>query len=395
MGRVLRLLRSVATVLFGLLLGLGLCELGVRLFSRADPIAENTWSRVVKTEEHMGLLHAVDPVLGWRNRPGADTIFESPEFRVHIRMNELGMRGGALPRTRPAGRRRILLLGDSFVFGWGVEEGETFAAELGRRLPESEPIAMGVAGWGTDQELLWLRDEGLRLQPDVVVLCFYINDLIDNRSPLRWGTPKTTFRLRADQALERVPPPPPPPPAPGGGPALRGERLDDWLVSHLRLYALLRPRVVALAVRRGWVAAEEGLDGYLGYFRRTATGREQAEWDLALAELGEMARLVRAAGARPVVFVVPTKVQVEPGVRARLLASYGLEERDFDFGKVDDILADWGRRERVPVYSPRLEMAREAASRPLYYRYDGHWNRDGHRVAGAALARLLLLQASR
>src|SRR5262245_2842209 len=151
--RLRRIARATGTILLGTLAGLGLAEGAARLLTRADPVAQNTWARVVLTRRHAGELHIADPVLGWRNRPLAQTTFESPEFLVHVRINEHGVRGRPLALEAAPGRRRILLVGDSFVFGWGVEEDETFAAEIERRLPDSEAVAMGVAGYGTDQEL--------------------------------------------------------------------------------------------------------------------------------------------------------------------------------------------------------------------------------------------------
>jgi len=382
-------------ILVGLILGLALLELGARLFTRADPVAENTWARRVLTHRHAGLLHMPDPILGWRNRPGVETDFESPEFRVHVRINDLGLRGAPVPKSPPSGRRRVLLVGDSFVFGWGVEEEQTFAAELVRLLPELETVSMGVAGYGTDQELIWLRREGLALRPDLVVACFYINDLIDNVSPVRWSHNKPTFRLGADGSLlETLPPAAPAAPARSEkpappAPAWPGERIDDWMVSHLRIYSLLRPRIATLAVRAGWMTPEEGLDDYVAYFRRAASPAQEAQWRLAEAELAAMDQAARAQGARFAVLVVPAKVQVQKDVRARVLRAYGLRAADFDFGGPEERLAAWGRTAGVPVLTVHPDLERAAATRRLYYQFDGHWNREGHKAAAAALAREL------
>src|SRR5215831_727211 len=154
MRNLLRFVRALATILLGALSGVLIAECGVRIVTRADPVAENTWLRREMTLRHAGLLHVHDAALGWRNRPGADTDFESPEFRVHVRINERGLRGPSVAATPEARKRRVLFVGDSFVFGWGVEENETFAAELARRIPDLEPVLMGVAGYGTDQELV-------------------------------------------------------------------------------------------------------------------------------------------------------------------------------------------------------------------------------------------------
>ena len=140
---------------------------------------------------------------------------------------------------------------------------------------------------------------------------------------------------------------------------------------------------------------EEGLDDYIGYFRRTRSATQKAQWELALAELDATERAVRARGARLAVLVIPTKVQVQKDVRARLLRAYGLREADFDFDAVEQQLEAWGRPKDVPILTVRHEMERAAAAEPLYFQLDGHWNRAGHRIAGAALASQLARLARR
>src|SRR5262249_60028447 len=97
----------------------------------------------------------------------------------------------------------------------------------------------------------------------------------------------------------------PAPPAP----AWPGERIDDWMVSHLRIYSLLRPRIATLAVRAGWMTPEEGLHDYVAHFRRAASPAPEAQWRLAEAELAAMDPAAPAHGPRFAVLVVPAKGQ--------------------------------------------------------------------------------------
>src|SRR5437899_3035923 len=97
-----------------------------------------------------------DPRLGWHHTAGSEGVFDrSPVFRTRVRINDKGLRGRDYPYERVAGRRRILVLGDSFVFGYGVEQEEIFTTVLEGLLPATEVINAGVSGYGTDQELLW------------------------------------------------------------------------------------------------------------------------------------------------------------------------------------------------------------------------------------------------
>jgi hypothetical protein len=133
------------------------------------------------------------PDYGWRLRSGwrGRTRDGRP-----VTLNDAGFRGPVWG-TATAGRRRVLLLGDSLTFGTGVEDGETFTARLRERAPRFQPLNLGVSGYGTDQELLLLEREGLALEPEVVVLNVCVgNDIFDNASPVYiydGATPKPFF----------------------------------------------------------------------------------------------------------------------------------------------------------------------------------------------------------
>jgi hypothetical protein len=154
-----------------------------------------------------GQPHVRDERYGWALRPGwtGRTSHGGP-----MTVNARGYRGAPLgPRT--AGRKRVLLLGDSITFGTDVADGETFAA----RLPGVGPFDVanrGVSGYGTDQALLLLEQEGFGHEPDVVVLNVCLaNDLVDNLLPtyLYDGvTPKPRFVLEGE-SLRLLPAPRP------------------------------------------------------------------------------------------------------------------------------------------------------------------------------------------
>ena len=165
-----------------------------------------------------------------------------------IAVNALGLRGPERRVSKPPGTRRILLLGDSFAFGWGVEQEETFGARLERQLaPRGGPVEVwsaAVPGWSTDQQYLYLRLRGLVLEPDLVLLAVGENDLAElafNRLTLDEGRlpvrVESLFRMidatgrmrylgRGRAALPRA--------------AWPGEA---WLQDHSRLYHWLRFRV--------------------------------------------------------------------------------------------------------------------------------------------------------
>lgn len=119
----------------------------------------------------------------YRHKPGLDLSIGS----FHLRTNSLGCRGPEVAREKPAGTFRIVLLGDSVGFGWGVNDEVTFARRLeaewnaaspGRRL---EVINTCHPMYDTNQEEAALREVGLALQPDLVLLVYVVNDVEPTR----------------------------------------------------------------------------------------------------------------------------------------------------------------------------------------------------------------------
>lgn len=99
-----------------------------------------------------------------------------------IRYNSLGLRGPELGAKEP-GEKRVLFLGDSVAFGWGVREEFLFVNGVAKRLSESTGnpwtgINGGVCSYNTDQENLYLQNRGFALEPDLVVLVMIDNDVL-------------------------------------------------------------------------------------------------------------------------------------------------------------------------------------------------------------------------
>ena len=149
-----------------------------------------------------------DPRLGWRLREGWQGPFVLPHRTTQVVISGQGLRDESYSPTPAPGRRRVLLLGDSMAWGFGVEERETFAKLLEDRFPGMDVVNEAVPGYGTDQELLLLEEQGVGFHPDLVLLLFHPNDLLNNTWPRQYGYPKPVFRVDGtDLRLENVPVP--------------------------------------------------------------------------------------------------------------------------------------------------------------------------------------------
>jgi len=144
-----------------------------------------------------------DPLLGWRHQPGQQGLFEKPRaFRTKVSINSKGLRDQEYSYARIPGKHRILVLGDSLTWGFGVEQQEMFSEVLENMSKDVEVINAGVSGYSTDQELLWFKTEGVRYAPDLVILVFCGNDDYMNSLDLVYETYyKPRFRLDSQERL--------------------------------------------------------------------------------------------------------------------------------------------------------------------------------------------------
>ncbi|MFQ6110796.1 MAG: SGNH/GDSL hydrolase family protein, partial [Nitrospinota bacterium] len=119
------------------------------------------------------------PEFGWLNRAGAEGWHV--DIGYHIRINRHGHRGPDYPVKKSPGVFRILGLGDSLTFGWGVEEDQTFLNVMKERLLKEgyrvEVLNAAVPAWHSVQSLHYLLKEGIRFQPDLVVMNFFVDEV--------------------------------------------------------------------------------------------------------------------------------------------------------------------------------------------------------------------------
>jgi hypothetical protein len=139
-----------------------------------------------------GYRNAFDATLGWSLVPN----YHSPSQGTAMANNSFGFRGREFQRTGKVG---IMILGDSFVWGWGIEAPEDrFTDKIQARHPEWNIYGVGVIGYGTDQELLVLQRTFDQLNPRIVFLLFCTeNDHADNSANMSYGNYKPYFTTNA------------------------------------------------------------------------------------------------------------------------------------------------------------------------------------------------------
>ncbi|HEX7184626.1 MAG TPA: SGNH/GDSL hydrolase family protein [Thermoanaerobaculia bacterium] len=346
-----------------------------------------------------------DPVRGWALRPGAEGWWRK-EGNAWVKINRDGMRDEEHPAAKPAGELRIAVLGDSCVEALQVPAEKTFWALLEKELARCpavrgrkvEALSFGVSGYGTAQELLTLRHQVWKYDPDLVLLAFYTgNDVRNNYRPLELDPARPYFTLAAEGKLALD----------DSFRETSGYRMRQTAPARL-LYALFdRSRLLQLGKQAksavdGWIGAwkasrvEAGAAVHeLGLDNAVYSPPSNADWQKAWSITEAMLRAARDESAdhrTPFAVVTLTtgmQVHPDPGARRAFMERLGIGTLFYP----DARIAELGRREGIPVLNLARSLQRQAEREKAFLHGfpntgpgEGHWNERGHAAAAREMA---------
>jgi hypothetical protein len=317
------------------------------LYVRYDPppaVYEATRNIVQRTHSEP----SPNPMLGYLPRANFTGRFSNREFDTTVQINSQHMRDKEYSQQKAKGVKRIVAVGDSFLFGWGVEGDETLTDVLATEyLNHVEVLNMGVSGYCDSQKLERLKTEGFRFSPDVVLFEFY-NYPSSCRPDVYFDRGTMSYRpMRTD---------------------LR--RFASAIKSSLYLYWLFRQPL-------------DAAERTIGVLPPPASPLTEAsvfaeERKLLLA----LRKLLSEANVNVVFLYVPTKAEL-------------FDKSDPVLSESKRILREFSEKERwlfIDTLAPLQEVMRSERRNP-YFTYDDHWNRDGHRTAARTIATYLRTHA--
>lgn len=339
--RLRRFAKDTATSLAVTAALFALFEVALRLAAPQTP----------RTEAADGMSRALpDSVLGHRYRPGSRAIHRTPEFTAEYVIDARGRRARATPPPADSAAARVLVLGDSFTFGDGNAEPDTWLRVMERALHERgqavDVVNAGVEGYDTRAELLYLEELLPEVRPRVVVLGFLANDVYTNTPP-EGPAPKSSAEHR------------------GGGFTLHAvEWAKRVAMQNDRLYA----RLFLLSARRA-------------YYATPPSDRVVRQVALTRELVARMQSRCAEEGAAFVVVSIPQQFAV-------LARAGGMTFEGIDPTMIDGAMAALARERGFPWVEtlPALSDAYRAERADLFHRVDGHLTAAGNAVVGRVAA---------
>lgn len=288
---------------------------------------------------------------------------EFADITVHT--NKFGQRNRDISDIKPQGAKRILFIGDSFTFGWGVEENLSYPRISEQILMDMgypvESINAGRPSNTIGNYYLYLKNEGLKFNPDIVVIGLDVfNDIANIMHHEHWihverdGLPtQVTYpNFYVDREGN-----------------LKNGIAPSWF-SHLYLLRFLATNVSPT--------------------RRTALENDEMSQEVGLNKLklvfDAIQKMLREQNKHLIVFMIPSVVQVDTDVRR----SNGLPQLVAGANPLDDDVMAYFDRNQIDYLNVLPDFQRSPVRNNLYYKKDGHWTKEGQQAAAALLSAKLV-----
>lgn len=350
----------------------------------------------------------------FRLAPNSSTRHDNKEFDYVFNTNALGFRGRDVPVDKPAGTRRVVVLGDSFVAGVGVADDAVFTTRLERLLSDAgkptDVVNLGRSGSSTIREFDLYESFGSRFGGDDVILVVFLgNDLAEiveehDSDELKAWHPQGWARrgayaafpnLYLELAMVRQSA------AAGQG----GTRSEAKLIEQLRAEANRRgvdtegaeqrlrevPDEIREAARSGRFSLTRLFHGVLDpmRIRRSLNPRERfftRAWPRMAKHLEKLKQAIERDGGRFRLVALPAAVQVDPtAAEATRKLGYSVDDAWLSSpSRIQKELAKWSESNGVLYFD--LTDALRAAEPPMFHIWDRHLNARGHAVTARVLA---------
>ena len=374
----------VILVVFSIAITLLLMELAIRLFS-PQPLNHYNFTLIqLDGADEMVLgpkisAHRQKPKDFGPYIPNLSTNFAG----VKVTINSRGWRDDEHSLEKPPGVTRIMVVGDSVVFGYGVQADEMFPKVLERGLNRQGPgryqvVSLGGAGGNTYSQRRIIKDNVRLYDPDLVILAFNLNDILPkifgrgNESSAGIGLSifKTAVRLRMT--------------------------LDRAFRARSHLYFLVRERM-KVVLRKFGIASPTVVP--LAAFDIKSDSGIAALWDTREA-LMDIAAQLRKDRVPFLLAILPADMQVSPKIADLYRREYGFVFDDsLVAGTPQKIIANFARQHGIDCID-LLPSFRTDPEEKKFFRIYGasidwnHPNRLGHKIIAAELEKLLSSSAA-
>ena len=323
------------------------------------------YGKIPVREDERSKYCEYDDILGWRGIPFKEGDFRTEGSTTNIKLNSRGFRDRDHDKEKREGKKKILLLGDSFTWGYGVEFADIFFERIREQNASYEFINTAHSGYGIDQEYLMLDSECPEYEPDAVLLMFVLNDFAYIRQDSAHGYQKPYFRIKEGALdLRNVPVSKEKKQLPGKGKSKKVKFNRKYLYKHSLLFKLFEDAREDLQYRVGIKKMDEFYE------------ESDKKWVTGKMILEKMKRYCDNRDIKFLIVLIPNKLQL-----------YTF----YDSGNPQRMISRFCREQSIPCLDmlPVFKREFKRNRKELYFDYDPHWNASGHLLAGRLVKKFL------
>jgi hypothetical protein len=293
------------------------------------------------------------------NEPNKTYWHRSAECKVQVRTNSKGIRSDyEISYSKPEGTKRIVLLGDSFGMGYEVDLPDTFTArmvyylEAKYHIKNVEVVNLSTSGHGNAEELIVLQNEGLKYNPDLVLLAWHSTDYDDNFRSDLYELKNGQLKGKAEHYLPGV----------DLNRKLYRIPLYPWIADNSQLYNMIRDWA-GITVKAWLVAARSSSKKKVQQDENLSDYKHQ----LVVALLDKIKYVSTKAGAEFVILDIPRCKS-----RTKFVSQFPHEEA--------------AKTKSFQMVSPIAKFAEAKGQKVYWERGHGHWTPLGCDMVGETLA---------
>lgn len=312
-------------------------------------------------------FHEYDKELGWKLIPNYEGRFVHRDFDIEVKTNSDGFRDREYQREKTPDTVRIVSLGDSFTWGWGVENNEIYMEVAENILDGVEILNMGQNGYSTGQELLLLKRAVKAYSPDFVTLGFFINDLDENVA----GRGKPLFDV-VDGEIKITEPP---------ESQTLELRVKSILVENSYLFVLINygyERISRWLKQSPASNEHQALSSRYSIYMTEPNEEVEKEWNVFENITHEM---IDEIDGNLIIIYIPNRSEVELDKNAA--SKNNGSEESYARNRISQFALENDIRfvDLTETFRDKYKLG-EA----IYFEHDGHMTRMGHQRAGEVLA---------
>lgn len=306
-------------------------------------------------------------------------------FSTTFNTNSRGLRDKEYTLNKPNGVRRLVVIGDSYTWGFGVNDSEIYTEQLESILPNTEVINLGVTAYSIWQEILYLKREGLQYNPDIVILGLCMNDIVwgTGRSKISDGEQKTASKKSTTVNIVEF----------FKKNILYKSSLYQFIIDRLYTSKYLVKVLIYLGLR-GYLTGFTHLNVDLMPALRNYPDTVDKMWAVTESELIDLKRLTSDNGIRLIIAVIPSPLAMDEVRFKQEISQSIFDAKDFDLDKPYRLLEKFAATNNIEIVSP-INFFRQVhkQEKSLYLERDMHFNPAGHNLFARAIADYLLAES--